>query len=356
MDHRKIQIIPITFILFQFILFNCNNLLKSNNKKDKKHPTEYTWTIDTLDLSVVSSRFRPTDILYIDEDDIYIFGENSYYNDVYWHYDGVEWRDTTILSMIRDILAVEEISGTIYGAGDTKWYLPEGVDFQGSIVRFNGSQWQQVFYAHVDGQKGASFYDIWGNSEDNIWAGGPYGLLYHYNGQEWEDYCFPDTIHIINFSGSDSENLYAIGYYIDNVGINGYFLKWTGESWIIENQFQKNRAEYLFHSFGFLDIYVTNDYIYSCGEGVFRKKRDDEEWQKLYQDSQSKYWDVSGSGLDHIYFVGEGGNADFWNGDECFCLDSIYYPEITYNKVWTDGKQVIIVGYSDNTTYVMRGE
>jgi len=78
--------------------------------------------------------------------------------------------------------------------------------------------------------------------------------------------------------------------------------------------------------------------------------------KKLYQDSQSKYWDISGSGPDNIYAVGEGGNADFWDGDECFYLDSIYYPEITYKKVWTDGTQVIITGYSNNTAYVMRGK
>jgi hypothetical protein len=347
----------IVYILILFLFLSKCDYSTKNNEKDKRvHPTEYTWTIDTLELSVVSSRFRPTDILYIDENDIYIFGENSYYNDVYWHYDGEEWRDTTILSKIRDIRAVENISGKIYGAGDTQWYLPEGVDYQGSIVCYNSSKWQQVFYAHVDGQRGTIFFDIWGDSEDNIWVGGWYGLLYHFNGEKWTDYCLSDTIWINNFSGDDSDDLYAIGYYFYNVGINGYFLKWNGESWIIENQFQKSRDEYLFHSFGFLDIYVTDDYIYSCGEGVFRKRRGDEEWQKLYQDSQSKYWDISGSGPDNIYAVGEGGNADFWDGDECFYLDSIYYPEITYKKVWTDGTQVIIIGYSNNTAYVMRGK
>ena len=137
----------IVYILILFLfLFKCDYSTKNNEKDERVHPTEYTWTIDTLELSVVSSRFRPTDILYIDENDIYIFGENSYYNDVYWHYDGEEWRDTTILSMIRDIRAVENISGKIYGAGDTQGYLPEGVDYQGSVVRYNGTQWQQIFY------------------------------------------------------------------------------------------------------------------------------------------------------------------------------------------------------------------
>lgn len=133
-------------------------------------------------------------------------------------------------------------------------------------------------------------------------------------------------------------------------------MKWTHDNWIIEDQYSIDYADYLFHPFGYRDIYATEDYIYSCGEGVFRKHYGAEEWQKLWQFSQNTFWDASGSGQNNIYFVGEGGNAVFWDGETPYTLDSIYLPEVTYKKAWTDGKQAIITGYSNNTNYVMWGK
>ncbi|MCK4529778.1 MAG: hypothetical protein KAU44_01255, partial [Candidatus Marinimicrobia bacterium] len=105
-----------------------------------------------------------------------------------------------------------------------------------------------------------------------------------------------------------------------------------------------------------LDIYVIEDKIYTCGDGVFCKQMLDSTWQKLWQFSNYKFRDVSGSAPDSIYIVGDGGNAIFWDGESPSQLDSIYYPEITYKKAWTDSKQALIVGYSGNTSYVMWGK
>jgi hypothetical protein len=343
---------PFLLVVLLLLLFNCDN----NYNEQPKHPSEYTWTIDTLELSVISTRFRPTDILYLNENDIYIFGESGHYNPVFWHYNGSKWQDTIVITNASAIVAATNISGDIYGVGDTRWYLPEGVICQGSIDKFNGNSWQQIFYAHIEGQRGSEFRDIWADSEDNIWVGGYLGLLYHYNGQEWVNYCFPDTVNIYHFSGNDSTGLYAIGYYLGNNQANGYLLKWSGENWIMENRFSMAYADYLFRPFGHLDLYVTGDNIYTCGDGVFCKQSGDSTWQKLWQFSDYKFRDVSGSGAGNIYFVGDGGNAIFWDGVSPSCLDSIYYPEITYKKVWTDGNQVIITGFSDNISYVMWGK
>lgn len=341
----------LVLLMIIILILSCGN-----DPEVFKHPLEYTWTIDTLELTVDDGRWRPTDILYLSDSSIYLFGENSHYNPIYWHYNGSKWQDKLVISMADDIIAAANIGGKIFTAGDTRWYLPEGIDKQGAIGILNGNNWEQIFYAHIDSQRTTCFYDIWGDSEDNIWAGGLLGLLYHYDGREWINYCFSDTVHIVNFSGSDSSGLYAVGYYLPNNKVNGYFLKWTGGSWVIEDQYSIDYSDYLFRPFGHLDIYVSKDYIYTCGDGVFCKSHTENEWQKLWQFSTYKFWNVNGSGPNNIYFVGEGGNVVFWDGVTPYTIDTICYPEITYKKSWTDGKQVIITGFSGNTSYVMWGK
>lgn len=321
---------------------------------EKLHPSEYSWTIDTLNLTVDDGRWRPTDILYISDNNIYLFGENSFYNPIVWHYNGSIWQDKIITGQANNILAAKKIDGTIYGVGDTRWYLPEGIDRQGGVSTFNGDAFEQIFYAHADSMRITAFNDIWGNSNNNIWVGGYYGILHYYDGIEWKNYSLADTIHIHHFSGTDS-SLYAVGYYSGNGTLNGYLLKNYISEWIMDDQFHMSYADYLFRPFGHLDVFVIDNTIYTCGDGVFRKEIDDSSWQKLWQFSSYKFWDVSGSAPDNIYFVGECGNAVFWDGETPCDLDSIYYPEITYKKAWADGDRVIIVGYCDNTTYVMWG-
>ena len=65
---RKFSLI----LLIVIFLFSCDFITKSKNKK-VKHPSEYTWTIDTLEVSVAfEPAFRPMDILYINNEDIYM--------------------------------------------------------------------------------------------------------------------------------------------------------------------------------------------------------------------------------------------------------------------------------------------
>jgi hypothetical protein len=357
----------IVYILILFLFLSKCDYSTKNNEKDKRvHPTEYEWTIDTLDVDVRVTTFRPTDFLYINENDIYIFGENSHYNDVYFHYDGKEWRDTCVIYGTRDINSVMNISDKIYGAGKTSWYLPEYADFQGGVAFYNGKQWKQIFYASAEGKRVSYFLDIWGDSEDNIWVGGVFGnfgLLYHYNGQEWKNYCLPDTAWLKSFSGTSSDDLYACGYYWESGGVilNGYFFKWTGEEWKIEDQFRENVNNEEHYPFGYRDIYVSEDYIYSCGRGFYRKKRGEKEWEKFELNLGAGFFDISGSSSDNVYVVGDNGRINYWDGDQLYTSGEICpgHPFGTYKKVWTDGEQVFIIGQDDgdyDRVYVLHGK
>jgi len=356
----------VLLLIILLLIINCDNLIDSKSKKKFKHPSEYTWIVDTLDVDIVTTRFRASDILYISKDEIYIFGENSHFYDVYWQYDGEKWEDKIAVCDSRDIIAVTKISDKIYGVGTTERYLPENINYQGSVVKFTNKNCKQIFYAHADNHSGSRFWDIWGDSENNIWVGGWYGLLYHFDGKNWLDYSFPDSVWVTNFSGKNSNKLYACGYAFRGQGMfNGYFMKWDGKKWKMENEFHDKEINRDNYPFGWKDICLGDEYIYSCGNGVYRKKITENNWEKIdFYYQVFKYEDISGSSDNNIYAVGFAGAIVYWDGEQWhyiadLCTKYNFIPYAVYTKAWTDGDQVYIVGYDYNNlkrTYVIHGK
>lgn len=344
-----------SLILFIIIfLFNCDLITKSKNKKIK-HPSEYTWTIDTLEVSVAfEPAFRPMDILYIDDDDIFIFGRNAHYWDIYFHFDGVKWQDY-INSKVQSVYSACVANDKIYGVGtDHVKY-----DSKGIVASYQNNKWQRELLVEKENSK---FNDIIAISEDDIWAGGYKGVLYHFNGSEWEDYCMADTIYFHNFSYHEDHGLYALGYcfFPDNPNREGnsYILNWNGKYWKIIEYIRLEDYDYRFIPFGINHIYLTDEYIYSCGSGVFRRKYNETKWTKLYMNFEATYYDISSSSDDNLYFVGEWGTADHWDGENPTILDSIAFKNVIFTTSWTNGKQVYITGwdFDKNCSYVIHGK
>jgi len=335
-------------------LINCNFITKSKNKK-VKNPSEYTWTIDTLVVSVAfEPAFRPMDILYINDEDIYLFGRNAHWNDIYFHYDGEKWQDYESY-VIKELTSATFTNNIIYGTGRNH----VNVGSKGQIVSYRNNKWQKELTLE---KENTEFHDIIALSEHDIWAGGYNGVLYHFNGNEWQDYSLPDTISIKDFSYHEDHGLYALAYcyFPDNSNREGnkYILKWTGENWEIIEYIRLEDYDYRFIPFGTSDINLTDEYIYSCGSGVFRRKYNETNWTKLYMNFEATYYDISSSSDDNIYIVGEWGTADHWDGKNPTILDSIAFKNVIFTTSWTDGKQVYITGwdFDKNCSYVIHGK
>lgn len=151
------------------------------------------------------------------------------------------------------------------------------------------------------------------------------------------------------------DKLYALGYYFHShstrVG-DAYLLKWTGEKWIIVDQFAMDNFIGTEDPFGYTDLYVSEEYIYTCGYGIFRKKPGEKEWVKKFSHN---YYNFVASSSDHMFAIGQYGLVNYWNGKKWQELDISHYPDIIYKDGWTDGNQLYIIGYGDDNAYLIHG-
>lgn len=178
---EKIKCLILLFIISFFIVF----------EESCSHPTEpttnqpagrrdYVWTVDTIktvdDLTLIRMwGISPTDIWAV--------GTSGSSRLTIWHYNGIRW----------------------------------GCD----------SVWRPF-----------NPWAIIGFSSDEVWIGDVSSTIWKYNGSLWQqygEYKFPgyDQVWIMNFDGTDVNNIYAVGSANKNDGSNyqGTIMKYDGTSW-----------------------------------------------------------------------------------------------------------------------------
>jgi len=319
----------------------CDSIL-TNDSND--NPINYKWEIDSISHNFDNYlSLEAVEMLYYDQDDIYILCESMYPHGLYFHYNGEEWKQ-------HSVRATKQINSLC--KFDDKIYCAAGLDeHQGRVLSFNRWEWEWTSQLTTNNE----FLDIWSDGTDNIWVGGLGGYLYHYDGQDWKEHNLPAPIWIREFSGPSMDKLYALGYYLHShstrVG-DAYLLKWTGEKWSIVDQFAMDNFSRTEYPFGYVDLYVTDDYIYTCGSGLFRKMHDEQEWTQL---DDHNYNNIFASSSNNIYAVGNYGLVNYWNGKKWQELGIPYEERIYYENGFTDGEQVYILGYGDDKAYLIHG-
>ena len=66
--------------------------------------------------------------------------------------------------------------------------------------------------------------EIWGNSENDVFAVGSSGTILHYNGSTWSQMNSGSTVNLASVFGLNSNNVFAVGG-------NGTILHYDGTSW-----------------------------------------------------------------------------------------------------------------------------
>ncbi|HCK98529.1 MAG TPA: hypothetical protein DHW42_00280 [Candidatus Marinimicrobia bacterium] len=340
--------IPV-LMLFILLFFNCDNFL--NNKNEKRGPREYRWSVDTLQTGREGFQIVMEDIWGNSSKDIYVIGQGDLDQRIY-HYDGKEWKPINlgIDAFIIDSRSIFGFSSDdVYGAGA---FYGDSVALitKSAMIHYDGSQWSDIDLN--DGGRG--LLDMWGISPDDIWAGGIEGTLFHYNGVEWTKLAMPDSLWFKKFSGFASDDVYAIAYYPNpNTFIWTYYIiHWDGKDWSVQDKFSDGMPE----TFGSHGLEVIDDYLYSAGDGVFRKRGDDTEWEKILTQPAPRFYDIYGTSPDNIFVVGKAGRAYHYNGIDWYLYEEIQYPDIEYTGVWTDGKEVFIVGEDNSKSFIMHGK
>lgn len=324
-----------------------------------KNPRDYSWTVDTL--SYPGSRL--TDMRSIwgsSPEDVYAAGWNwESYGQMY-HYDGNEWTDVKLSTDLGgNIEPVIDLSNVYGFSANNIWavgvdYPSDSPDSSRLVLHFNGTEWQ-----HVDMPSGGWLFSIGGSGPNDLWVGGAYATLLHYDGSSWERHSVPLPVsytsglfaHFPSFAGNAANDIHAI---ISNATYWSYHLGYDGTEWTVKDSFYVFDREKLWMS--------PSGTLYSIGNRMVSRWKTGS-WETLLE-GDFLFGGISGAEDDNIFIVGYRLGLEPGEGNTTvFLYDGIdwyEYPNFNQYKaflksVWTDGREVFISGKLGSKTIIFHG-
>lgn len=173
----KRAVISISFLIFIFQAFSCKNDPVSPITADTPGRRDYEWSVDT----VRSTMLILTDIWGSSPNDVWVVGDNGYFDKRIWHYDGTSWNSQGWWGASAEC---------VFGFGRDNIYMGEY-----GIWHNSNSSWTKEFTPLLDGRNDQQVVitDIRGNSANGLWAVGiyfkddeaAYSGIYHNEGHGW---------------------------------------------------------------------------------------------------------------------------------------------------------------------------
>jgi len=321
-----------------------------------KDPRTYTWTIDTLAYPG-SFQTAMRDIWGSSPNDVYVIGHNFLNYGLMWHFDGLRWTDVKLSTMQGGAIAGAIDLSAIYGfAANDIWAVGEHIFSNPNpppnlldsslIIHYDGVQWREQIV-----RPRRALWSISGSSPTDLWACGTDGTLYHYDRTEWEEdsvsvWVPQDGVFALwDIKAKSSSEVYMIGYVHQNsLGLTKqYFLMRQRNSWIIVDS---SIAEpgHLDIRFGTNGLWVSPEgTLYSFGPHIFRWTGSS--WTKIYE-TMDALRRLGGTSDENIFAVGDFGKVLHYNGTDWFQLRQFEDLKVVYTAVWTNGDEVMIVGFT----------
>ncbi len=321
-----------------------------------KDPRTYTWTIDTL--KSVGGNMVMQSIWGSSPSDIYVVGHDAGPRRIV-HFDGDSWQDVKLHTSEGGPLNGPFNLKRIFGFSKENIWLIGGLEspnpppppaFPDStlIVHFNGMQWQMIPMV----PKGSILQAIWGDSPQNLWAGGLYGTLYHYDGTAWKRKQPPKSFWYNSFAGLSANEVYALAYEYDAQGRDiRYLSMWDGTEWRILQSFTGLPREGA--PFGHLVLFAIDGQLFSAGHSVFRKTTSG--WENILSPFRTIFYGMHGIATDNLFAVGNGVVYHFNGNDWKQIIDLAFYG-VSWIAAWTDGTEAFIVGNDGSVSYVAHGK
>jgi hypothetical protein len=128
------------------------------------------------------------------------------------HYDGARWSyvDTS----------PGQVTSAIWGNGPSDvWIGGAGDDPGSTLVHFDGTRWSSISPAFINVQA------LWGSGPTDVWAGSAYGMVLHYDGQQWSVLPSAGTYPTASLWGSGPSDLWSA------TGNAGVMTHYDGHTW-----------------------------------------------------------------------------------------------------------------------------
>ena len=262
------------------------------------------------------------------ENDVFAVGDGG----KILHYDGEKW-STMLCKTSKNLNCVWGNSrNDVYTAGDF-----------GTVFHYDGVSWKKM---EIDTDKNLNC--LWGFSENNVIVAGDSMSFFQYNGYYWsqmvfDEYIFVDqNINVKDIWGSSNNNIFAIARsFNDEHGLDddGLILHYNGNFWDTHESIDPD-----YGSSNFIWGFSQDNVFVGCEKEIYHYNG--EEWSSFfdYEKNLDSIWGVSG---DSFFAVGEDGTVLAYQGDNNWKK----YPEKAYdiNSVWGNSTQEIYT-VGDNGT------
>ncbi len=344
--------IQVIFLLSLFTaLTTCSDQGTNPPTEQPKDPREMTWTVDTIyypgAFQTLMSNFYA-----FSSKNIYVVGHSSQgFAGSLYHFNGNKWENVNYNAR-GILLRITGIENELWGVGyrGTEVY---GVRTEYShIVKYDGQTWQEIILDNLWGLVTlGSLQAISAENKNNIWAGGADGIVVHYNGSKW----VKDSVripHPSRFSyGIKSIVMYQNKPFIMGTMFGGtsgeikvYHITGSEKNWILKDSMIIKPGVNNIWKFGQEDLHVgKSGKLYSIGGDVWEYQNG--QWTKIYTSQQyiSGMYELR---EDYIFVVGHYSHLAFYDGKSWSRLTQLEakIPGVIYYDVWTDGKEVFIVG------------
>lgn len=331
------------FVLLVGFLLTISGCKKNPVEPPPKNPREYSWTVDTISYPG-SWQTMMQDIYGTSSRSVWIVGHNFLGDGMMYHYDGVAWSPVKLSFGAIDLAAI-----TGFGNDDI-WVVGiqslQNRGWVGLILHYDGSLWLEK---KVDSLN--RLLSVWGSGPSDVWFGGMEGELLHFDGVSIR----PDSVPMVIPKGTNPPWSFIAGA---SNSIGNSYVTLAGRplnTWTYYYTFRHQSTKWTA-----LDTLIAPpitclwfspwDKLYRGGWGVDLLQGDT--WKNLMQAPLTK--GIHGSAEDNIFAVGSG--VYHWNGTDWYSFPNLPFTEFVMWKVWTDGREVFVVGNDGSKSYVLHGK
>ena len=335
---------------------------KNNPVEPPFNIRQLNWSIDTL-AHPDNWQLLLFDIRGSSANDVYAVGNANTTRGILWHYNGRQWTDIKISvtqgGPIRGPISFREIfcfgKNDVWVCGDRHISNPNPPpDFWHTnlLIHWDGIKWEDVVIPF-----GYDLHSIWGLTPDNVWFGGAFGTLYHYDGAVVKKDSVPLEIPynisepwiFTSITGNESETDMLLW---GNKGRDSYYYLFQHQDnqWIIaDSSFIYNTKKLWMSPSG--TLYAIGETTYQCQGSA---------WTKFLEWSTSLHaHSIHGTSDNNLFAVGSlagVGTVLHYNGRDWYSFNDVKLPDVTYYDVWTDGKEVFVSGWGGNISIVLHGK
>lgn len=171
---------------------------------------------------------------------------------------------------------------------------------------------------------------VWGTSSSNVFVGGEFGYILHYDGSTWTPVRSSTTKRIYNFWGTSGADIFA-------VGADGLILHYNGTEWSTKDS---GTTEYLRGVWG-----SSSTNVYAVGNTATVQRYDGSDWDPIDLSSLTTedLRSVWGSSENDVFVSGYSGTILHYDGADWTAMDS-GTAEMILGLWGTSGNNVFAVG------------